>query len=139
MPRFGKRSMANLEGVHPLLVDWAFRLVTKFDITVSSGVRDLTTQRQYVASGASKTMNSMHLLQTDGYGHAIDIAPYPINYKRTRNFDIMAGIGLCLSWEMDVPIRWGGDWDRDLDPYDQSFNDTGHFELYTPEITMRTA
>ena len=33
-----------------------------------------------------------------------------------------------------IKIRWGGDWDRDNDLADQSFNDLVHFEdLKTPE------
>lgn len=129
MARFGKRSMANLEDVHPLLVDWCLELVTIMDCTVVSGVRDLTTQREYVARGVSKTMNSMHLIQPDGYGHAVDLAPYPIKWERTRSFDLLAGIGLGLAFKMGIKIRWGGDWDQDTDVYDQRFNDIGHFEI----------
>ena len=129
MARFGKRSMANLEDVHPLLVDWALELVTIMDCSVISGVRDLTTQREYVSLGVSKTMNSMHLIQPDGYGHAVDIAPYPIKWERTRSFDLLAGIGLGLAFKMGIKIRWGGDWDQDMDVYDQRFNDLGHFEI----------
>ena len=129
MPRFGKRSMANLEDVHPLLVDWALELVTIMDCSVISGVRDLTTQREYVSLGVSKTMNSMHLIQPDGYGHAVDLAPYPIKLERTRSFDLLAGIGLGLAFKMGIKIRWGGDWDQDMDVYDQRFNDLGHFEI----------
>ena len=70
MARYGRKSMANLEGVHPLLVDWALRLVVIIDNSVIDGVRDLTTQREYVALGVSKTMKSRHLMQDDGYGHA---------------------------------------------------------------------
>lgn len=129
MARFGKRSMANLEDVHPLLVDWCLELVTIMDCTVVSGVRDLTTQREYVARGVSKTMNSMHLIQPDGYGHAVDLAPYPIKWERTRSFDLLAGIGLGLAFKMGIKVRWGGDWSMDMDVYDQRFNDIGHFEI----------
>jgi len=129
MAKYSKRSMDRLEGVHPLLVDWAFELVTVMDCTVVSGVRSLTTQRQYVATGASKTMKSKHLEQSDGYGHALDLAPYPIDWDRLRSFDLLAGIGLGLAFKMGIHIRWGGDWSQDMDVYDQSFNDVGHFEI----------
>lgn len=129
MATFGKRSMGNLDGVHPLLVDWAFELVTIMDFTVVSGVRGLTEQRELVAQGMSKTMDSMHLEQPDGYGHALDIAPYPIKWERTRAFDYLAGNGWMLAAKMGIHIRWGGDWDRDMDVYDQRFNDLGHFEI----------
>ena len=129
MAKYGKRSMERLEGVHPLLVDWAFEVVAVMDNSVVCGVRSLTTQRQYVATGASKTMNSKHLIQDDGYGHALDLAPYPIDWDKLRSFDVLAGVGLGIAYKMGITIRWGGDWDRDLDVYDQSFNDVGHFEL----------
>jgi len=129
MARFGKRSMRNLEGVHPLLVDWALELVTIMDCSVVSGVRDMTTQRQYVSLGVSKTMNSMHLIQPDGYGHAVDLAPYPIKWERTRSFDLLAGIGLGLAFKMGIKIRWGGDFNQNMDVYDENFNDLGHFEI----------
>ena len=138
MAMFGKKSMERLEGVHPLLVDWALELVVVMDCTVVSGVRDMTTQREYVALGVSKTMNSMHLVQPDGYGHAVDLAPYPIKWERTRSFDLLAGVGLGLAHKMGLLIRWGGDWDQDMDVYDQKFNDIGHFEI-KQEYTMREA
>ena len=129
MARFGKRSIERLEGVHPLLVDWCFELVTIMDCSVISGVRSLTTQREYVALGVSKTMNSKHLIQSDGYGHAVDLAPYPIDWNKLRSFDLLAGVGLGLAAKMGIKIRWGGDWSQDMDVYDQSFHDTGHFEI----------
>ena len=132
MARYGKRSMSRLDGVHPLLVDWSLRLVSVFDNSVISGVRDLTTQREYVALGVSKTMNSKHLIQPGGYGEALDLAPYPVDWSDTRRFDLLAGYGLMLAHEMGIPIRWGGDWDRDTQVKDQTFHDLGHFEVYTP-------
>jgi peptidoglycan L-alanyl-D-glutamate endopeptidase CwlK len=122
--------MERLEGVHPLLVDWAFELVTIMDNSVISGVRNLTEQRELVSKGMSKTMKSKHLIQQDGYGHALDLAPYPIKWERTRSFDLLAGVGLGLAAKMGIVIRWGGDWDRDMDVYDQNFNDLGHFEIH---------
>lgn len=140
MARYGKQSMAELDGVHPLLVDWGFELVTVFDHKVISGVRDLTVQRQYVSLGVSQTMDSKHLIQPeDGFGHALDLAPYPVDWSDTRRFYLMAGYGLMLAIKMNIPIRWGGDWDRDTQVKDQKFNDLGHFELYTPKITTRAA
>jgi len=31
---------------------------------------------------------------------------------------------------LGVPIRWGGDWDRDDRTSDNKFNDYVHFEVY---------
>ena len=134
MPKFSRASMENLEGVHPLLADWTLELVVVMNCTVISGVRDMTTQREYVALGVSKTMNSMHLIQPDGYGHAVDLAPYPIKYERTRQFDLLAGMGWMLAHKMGINILWGGDWDRDLNVYDQNFNNLGHFQIQSDYV-----
>ena len=131
--------MERLEGVHPLLVDWALRVVTIMDCSVIYGVRTMTEQRHMVAIGASQTMNSMHLVQPDGYGHAVDLAPYPIDWKDLDRFHVLGGIGIAVAHEMDIPIRWGGDWDGDMDFSDQSFNDYLHWEINQPYVPGVTA
>jgi peptidoglycan L-alanyl-D-glutamate endopeptidase CwlK len=132
MARYGRRSMGNLEGVHPLLVDWALELVTIIDNSVIDGVRDMTQQRLYVSMGVSQTMNSLHLIQPDGYSHAVDLAPYPIDWSDHRRFYIMGGIGLGLASKMDLPIVWGGRFNPDDDRFKMpSLNDIGHFQIMT--------
>lgn len=73
--KFSQRSLDNLEGVHPDLVRVVRRAIynTPYDFGVSEGVRDLETQKQYVAEGKSETLNSLHLVQSDGYSHAVDL------------------------------------------------------------------
>ena len=124
MPSFSKKSLERLEGVDKRLQDLAFAVVQFRDCTIAYGVRTEEEQRQIVAVGASKTMDSRHLT-----GHAIDIYPYPINWKHANDFYVFAGIMLDRANVMGIPIRWGGDWDMDWDLYDQNFNDLGHFEI----------
>ena len=73
MSRFilGVRSKMNLRGVHPHLVDVVNRAIklSDVDFTVTEGIRSLERQKQLVAAGASKTLNSRHLT-----GHAVDLA-----------------------------------------------------------------
>jgi len=129
MAKFGKKSMERLEGVHPRLVDWAFRVVTAFDCTVIYGVRTEEEQRHMVSIGASKTMKSYHLVQDTGWGHAIDLAPYPIDWNDLRSFWVLGGVGIAIASEMGIPITWGRDWDGDRDWDDQSFDDYVHFQV----------
>ena len=129
MAKFGKTSMSRLEGVHPLLVDWAFRLVTVMDCSVIYGVRTLSEQRVLVEKEASMTMDSYHLIQPDGYGHALDLAPYPIDWNDYKRFYVLIGMGLMLAHDMGIPITNGRDWDGDLDFDDQSFNDFLHWQI----------
>ena len=130
MARYGRQSRDNHDGVHPLLVDWSFELVSIMNVKCIDGVRNLTTQREYVHLGVSLTMNSMHLIQSDGYGHALDLAPYPVDWNDTRRFYIMGGIGIALAHKMDIPITWGGRWNPDDDQFHlPEFNDIGHFQI----------
>lgn len=114
--KFGKHSVGELEGVHPSLIKvaWGAIAITEVDFTIHDGIRELAQQEEYVRTGVSQTLKSMHLRQQDGFGHALDLVPY---------------IGGKLRWEMppilliasavrqaardaDVAIKWGGCWER---------------------------
>jgi peptidoglycan LD-endopeptidase CwlK len=78
MYKFSDRSLSKLEGVHPDLVKVCNRAIqiSPYDFGIIDGVRDIETQKKYVAEGKSQTMDSKHLIQDDGYSHAIDFAVY---------------------------------------------------------------
>lgn len=116
----GSRSLKRLEGVHPDLVRVVKRAITltPVDFTVLEGRRTLDRQKQLVAAGASKTMNSRHLT-----GHAVDLGAYvagsvrwdwPLYYKLAEAVKEAARLE-------GVPIEWGGDW--------KSFKDGPHWQL----------
>lgn len=122
---FGAVSLRNLEGVHPDLVKVAQRalMLSETDFRVTCGVRTLEEQKKLVKAGASKTLNSMHLPQADGYAHAIDVAAlldgrvrwdWPLYRKIAAAFK-------AASHDLAIPIEWGGDW--------KSFPDGPHFQL----------
>lgn len=113
------RNDHRLEGVHPDLVRVIRRAARNapFNVSVIEGLRSIETQRRYVASGASKTMNSRHLT-----GHAVDLAPmdgdavswaWPLYYK-------LAPVVKQAAKDEGVPIEWGGDW---------KFKDGPHWQL----------
>jgi len=116
----GQRSLSRLEGVHPDLV----RVVKKaaamsaLDFTVLEGLRTLDRQKQLMAAGATKTLNSRHLT-----GHAVDLAPmiggtvrwdWPLYHQ-------LAAVVKDAAKAENVPIQWGGDW--------RTFKDGPHWEL----------
>lgn len=114
------KSISKLVGVHPDLVKVVKRAIqiTDIDFTVIEGMRTVARQRQLVAKGASKTMNSRHLT-----GHAVDIVPmqdgkiswdWPLYYK-------IAKVMKKAAKDVDVTIEWGGDW--------KSFKDGPHWQL----------
>lgn len=118
--RLSSRSLAKLEGVHPDLVRVVHRAITltPVDFGITEGLRTKERQRQLVAQGASRTMNSRHLT-----GHAVDVVAYigsevrwdwPLYPRIAKAFREAARIE-------GVKIVWGGDWPR--------LRDGPHFEL----------
>ncbi len=83
MSAFSQRSLANLHGVHPTLVRILKEVTQFFDCSVLGGLRTKEQQAHNVAAGLSQTMDSMHLPQSDGYAHAADVAPTPINFDNS--------------------------------------------------------
>jgi peptidoglycan L-alanyl-D-glutamate endopeptidase CwlK len=88
--------MQNLSGVHPDLIAVVKRAIqiTTQDFFVGEGVRNIERQRQLVAKGVSRTMNSRHIT-----GHAVDLHPYP--YKGDHDRD---GILNSDDWDSYEPI-----------------------------------
>ena len=56
MPKFGKKSLAELRGLDSGLVNVLNQAIKHFDFSVIEGMRSLETQTQYVADGVSKTL-----------------------------------------------------------------------------------
>ena len=116
----GTRSLSRLEGVHPDLVKVVKRAaaLSDIDFTVLEGLRTVARQKQLVAAGASKTMNSRHIT-----GHAVDLAvlvkgqvrwDWPLYHKLAVHVKQAAV-------DLGIQIQWGGDW--------KSFKDGPHWEL----------
>ena len=114
--KLGKKSEAELKGVHPDMVAVVRRAIeiTTQDFIVMDGLRTKAEQAEYVRRGVSQTMNSKHRVQADGYGHAVDLVPY-INGKPRWEWDAIYPICEAVriaAKELGVPIRWGGAWIR---------------------------
>lgn len=116
--KLGKRSLSNLEGVHPDLIKVVKRAIelTECDFTVIEGLRSKETQALYVKQGKSQTMNSKHL-----EGLAADLAAW-VNSTINWNFDYYFKIADAVrkaSIELGIKVKWGGAW-RYLNDYDSS-------------------
>jgi len=134
---FSRRSLRNLDGVHPDLVAVAHEAlrISDKDFMVIDGLRTIHEQRLLFKKGKSQTLKSRHLT-----GHAIDIVPYPVSW----DFDDFYPLGntfIQACKNVNVPLRWGGNWQvHDLrewqdsaeglvQSYKGSFYDLPHFEL----------
>jgi len=129
MPSFGKRSKENLQGVHPDIISVLDEAIKYFDFSVLEGVRTLERQKGLYALGKSHTLNSKHLRQLDGYSHAVDVAPYPINWKDKRRFAYLAGLIMGIAETKGIALTWGNDWDNDGDFDEHKLQDGPHFQL----------
>ena len=129
MPSFSSRSKEKLKGVHPDLVKVLNEAIKHVDFTVLEGLRSKERQEELVATGKSKTMNSKHLKQSDGYGHAVDIICYPIDWENWNRNYMFAGWIKGFAAANGVKLRIGADWNGNFDTTDQTFHDLPHIEL----------
>jgi peptidoglycan LD-endopeptidase CwlK len=120
MRKYSQRSLNSLRGIHPDLrrvIDLALQ-DSPLDFVVIEGLRTQDRQRQLVASGASRTMNSRHIT-----GHAVDLMPIGPNGP-AFDWPLYDQLGPAVKLAADklgIALDWGGDW--------KSFRDGPHFEL----------
>ena len=137
MPHFSRRSMDRLNTCHPVLIKLGVEVVKYYDCTVLEGYRSPARQKDLVAQGMSKTLDSLHARQP---AMAVDLIPYPFkstDWRNMKRFYHLQGFVKATflqmqrdgridpSWE----LRCGLDWDGDNDLDDQSFLDGPHYEL----------
>jgi peptidoglycan L-alanyl-D-glutamate endopeptidase CwlK len=113
--RFGKRSSRLLKYLHPDGQRVCHRAIelTDLDFTIIETRRSWKRQKQLVATGASTTMNSRHLIRKqDQYCHAWDIAPY-VKGKIRWDWPLFHRLEVFFAEAArieDVPVKWGGHW-----------------------------
>ncbi len=132
-----QRSRANMAGVHPDLVRVVELGITlsPHDFAVGEGVRAVAREMELFKAGFSHTLDSKHLVQSDGFGHAVDlIAVGDLNADGTVDahdksltwnkliYADIAGAMKLAALKLRVSIRWGGD-------FGPRFFDGPHFEL----------
>jgi hypothetical protein len=126
VPKFGNKSESELVTCHPDLQKVIREAIKHFDFSVLSGRRYEKEQRWLVDNGYSKTMNSKHLSNPS---RAVDVAPYPIDWKDRERFTYLAGHIMGIASMLGIKLRWLGDEDRDTEVKDNRWDDLGHFEL----------
>jgi hypothetical protein len=128
MPRFGTKSKMQLHTCDDRLKELFKKVVKDFDCTVIEGYRGKTKQNSAYDRGNSKLRfprgrhNRMPSV-------AVDVIPYPIDWKDRDRMHYFAGYVLGIAKTMGLNIRWGGDWDQDTKTKDNKFDDLVHFEI----------
>lgn len=128
MPHFSDASLEKLRECDGRLRDVMLEVVKHFDCTIVCGRRGKEEQDKAFADGKSKVQwpNGKH---NSLPSMAVDVVPSPINWDDANQMRVFAGFVLGVAAMMGVPLRWGGDWDRDWDVAENRFNDFPHFEI----------
>ncbi len=130
--KLGETSIRKLSTCHPDIIKLV-RLVEKrapFDFTVLEGHRSVERQKELFDQGRSQIDG---ITRRGKHNHvpskAVDLAPYPIDWEDSKRFLVLGGVIMSCAKELNIPIRWGADWDMDGDYNDHSFVDMPHWEI----------
>lgn len=128
MPIFSKQSQTRLNSCDIRLQKVFNEVIKHWDCTVLEGHRGEQTQNEYYRTGKSK-LKYPQGKHNSNPSLAVDVVPYPIDWEKTNNFIYFAGFVLGIARQMEIKLRWGGDWDQDFNTYDTRFVDMPHFEV----------
>jgi hypothetical protein len=126
MPKFSEASREELETCDPRLQTLFNIVILFFDCKVLEGYRSETRQLDLYERGLSQVKKGNHNYHPS---RAVDVAPYPIDWADTPRWYYFGGLVMGIAKILEIPIRWGGDWDQDTMVSDQSFNDLVHYEI----------
>ena len=120
MPGFSDLSRLRLNTCHPKIIRVLEEAIKHNDFSVICGHRGEAEQNEAFNKGTSKLKwpDSKH---NSAPSRAVDIAPYPVDWKDLKRFYFLAGLVLGLATQMGIKLAWGGFW--------KSFPDFPHFEL----------
>ena len=128
MPKFGRKSRANLSTCDHQLQDLFNEVIKYVDCSALEGHREEERQNALYEAGNSK-VRFPHGRHNASPSRAVDVSPYPIRWSDRERQTLFAGFCLGMAARMGVQIRWGGDWDKDYEVNDNKFDDFPHFEL----------
>ena len=143
MPSFGTASRKQLDTCRAEIIKTLDIVVIEYDIMVLEGVRSWDRQAELLRQNKTKVGpgDSKHnppkladgTEDHDWLSDAVDVVPYPIDWKDAKRFIYMAGLIIGVGRTLGFDFRWGGNWDEDqiiID--DQNFDDLPHFEYRGP-------
>ncbi len=107
--KLSQRSLERLVGVKPQLAEIVKLAIdlTTVDFGVVEGLRTLETQKRYVETGKSQTMNSKHLT-----GDAVDLVVYidgQVSWE-LNVYDNLADAMKTAAAQKGVGLKWGAAW-----------------------------
>ena len=114
MPHFSALSERRLAQCHPDIQRVLREVIKHFDFAVLVGFRDEEEQERCFHDGSSRKHwpDSKHNTFPT---RAVDIAPYPVDWKDVERFAYLAGMAMAFAIQLGIKLRWGGWW---TDPHD---------------------
>ena len=119
MPSFSNASKAKLATCHDDIQKLMNAVIEKVDIIILCGHRGEVDQNAAYANGTSK-LRYPYSKHNSSPSNAVDIAPYPLDWDNAKRFRDLAVVVKATAAELNIPIKWGGDW--------KSFCDLPHWE-----------
>jgi peptidoglycan L-alanyl-D-glutamate endopeptidase CwlK len=130
MPSFSRISREKLATCHHDLQAVMNEAIKYTDFSIICGYRGQKEQDDAFTKGLSKLKfpNGKH---NQDPSLAVDIAPYPIDWKDIKRFIELKEVIFQVAGELGIHIRWGGDWNQNGSSADEKFLDLPHYELVT--------
>ena len=128
MPKFGRKSKERLNTCDSNLQKVFNEVIKHVDCSILEGHRSKDRQNKLYEEEKTKVKypNGRHNRQPSS---AVDVTPYPVDWKDRERQTLFAGFVIGVASQMDINLRWGGDWDQDFQVTDNRFDDFPHFEL----------
>jgi hypothetical protein len=128
MPRYSKKSKERLSSCDKRLQDVFNEVIKYVDCSILEGHRSKERQNKLYDENRTKVKypNGRH---NSSPSKAVDVTPYPVDWKDRERQTLFAGFVLGIARGMDIRLRWGGDWDMDFQVMDNRFDDFPHFEV----------
>lgn len=137
MPRFSKASLAQLETCDPRLQEIMHEAIKVVDFKVTQGHRSVAEQKRLFAQG--RTAPGSIVTKVDGVekkskhnykpSKAVDFVPYPVDWSSREKFAYIAGVMMGIAKAKGIPLRWGGDFNRNSNLDDDQWDDAPHVEI----------
>jgi peptidoglycan L-alanyl-D-glutamate endopeptidase CwlK len=105
------------------------------DFSIIETIRNYERQQELFSQRFSHTLKSKHLPNKNGLSEAVDIIPYTavvngVNIWLNRErFARLAGVVQSATSDLNIKIRYGGDWDNVGNNKDSRLHDMPHFQL----------
>lgn len=141
MPSFGKTSKMRLDTCEKELQLLFNKVIKYYDCIIIQGHRSIEEQQRLFKEGKSKIDGISRKGNHNYYpSRAVDVAPYfsktpHVRWNDSNSFyhfaGFVRGVAQLLhdTGTMQYRLRYGGDWNQNMNIHDQTFNDLVHFEL----------